>query len=74
MLITRWWTFPTVVAVNVVVTRSPLRLLAYASLAVPAILLAVDMAVSHRIYPEPDTFEQVVGTTVDDAGETVEVT
>jgi len=37
------------------VSRSPFRLLAYALVAVPLILLAVDMLVAHRFYPGPET-------------------
>ena len=60
-------------SLNVSISRSPLRLLAYAAFAVPAILLAVDMLFSYRWYPEPATFDQVVGTTIDDLGQTVDV-
>lgn len=59
---------------NVVVTRSPLRLLAYALLAVPAIVLAVDILFANRWFPAPDTYGQVVGTVVDAGGQTVDVT
>jgi hypothetical protein len=37
------------------VARSPWRLLAYALVAVPAVLLAIDILFSHRIYPRPET-------------------
>lgn len=37
------------------VTRSPMRLLGYALVAVPMILLAVDMAVAYRFFPHPET-------------------
>jgi hypothetical protein len=37
------------------VSRSPFRLLAYALVAVPMILLAVDMLFSYRFYPRPET-------------------
>ena len=60
-------------SVHVSVSRSPLRLLAYAALAVPAILLAVDMLFAYRWYPEPATFDRVVGTTVDADGQTIDV-
>ena len=58
---------------NIVVSRSPLRLLTFALLAVPAILLAVDMTVSHRWIRAPETSEVVVGQTSDETGETVKV-
>lgn len=38
----------------VTATRSPMRLLMHVLLAIPAILLAVDMTVSNRFYPLPD--------------------
>jgi hypothetical protein len=60
-------------SLQVSVSRSPLRLLGYAAFAVPAILLAVDMLFAYRWYPEPATFDQVVGTTVDANGQTVDV-
>jgi len=51
-----------------------MRLLAYAALAVPAILLAVDMLFwSYRFVPEPDTYDVVVGSTVDELGQPVDV-
>lgn len=59
---------------NLVVSRSPLRLLVYALLAVPAIVLAVDILFSHRWFPAPDSYGAVVGTVVDDNGQTVDVT
>jgi hypothetical protein len=37
------------------VSRSPLRLLGYALVAVPMILLAVDMLVAYRFFPFPET-------------------
>jgi len=60
-------------SISVSVSRSPLRLLAYAAFAVPAILLAVDMLFAYRWYPEPATFDQVVGTTIDANGQTIDV-
>lgn len=60
-------------SLQIAVTRSPLRLLAYAGFAVPAILLAIDMLFAYRWYPEPATYEQVVGTTIDASGQTVDV-
>ena len=51
-----------------------MRLLAYATLAVPAILLGVDMLFwSYRFVPEPDTYDVVVGSTVDELGQPVDV-
>ncbi len=55
------------------VGRSPLRALGFALLVVPMILLAVDMAFSHRWYPEPDSTEVVVSQTTDESGSTIEV-
>jgi len=61
-------------SVSVSVARSPLRLLTYAAIGVPAILLAVDMlAASYRWVPEPATYDQVVGTTINEFGEPVDV-
>lgn len=60
-------------SLHVSVSRSPLRLLAYAAIAVPAILLAVDMLFAYRWYPEPASFDQTVGTTIDELGQTVDV-
>ena len=59
---------------NVSVARSPIRMLAYAALAVPAILLAVDMLFSHRYFPDPESTNQVVGSTIEASGKTVDVT
>src|SRR3989304_9794578 len=59
---------------NVSVARSPVRMLAYAALAVPAILLAVDMLFSHRYFPDPESTNQVVGSTIEASGKTVAVT
>ncbi|HLA67410.1 MAG TPA: hypothetical protein VJP05_08020 [Acidimicrobiia bacterium] len=59
---------------NVAVARSPMRMLGYAALAVPAILLSVDMLFAHRWFPGPDATTQVVGSTVDEAGSIVDVT
>jgi hypothetical protein len=55
------------------VTRSPLRLLGYALLAVPMILLAVDMLVAYRFFPFPETTTASSTITADD-GSTTEVT
>lgn len=61
-------------SIRVSISRSPLRLLAYAALAVPAILLAVDMLFwSYRFAPEPDTYDVVVGSTVNELGQPVDV-
>ncbi|MEX0825768.1 MAG: hypothetical protein WD184_03270 [Acidimicrobiia bacterium] len=59
--------------VSVSIARSPLRLLAYAAFAVPAILLAVDMMAAYRWFPEPAFTESVVGTTINENGESVDV-
>jgi len=64
----------TVAAVIVTVGRSPLRVLAHVVLAVPAILLAVDMTISHRLFPEPETRDVVTGQTINSGGEEVDVT
>ena len=55
------------------VGRSPMRVLLLAILSVPAVLLAVDMTVTHRYFPAPEANEVVVGTTVNEIGETVDV-
>ena len=60
--------------VNPVVHRSPWRLIVLLVLAVPAILLAEDMLVSHRWVPAPATYDAVVGSTIDTNGSTVDVT
>jgi hypothetical protein len=54
--------------------RSPWRLTLFLVLAVPAILLAVDMMYSHRWVPKPSTYTATVGETVDDQGSVVPVT
>lgn len=59
--------------VSVSIARSPLRLLAYAAFAVPAILLAVDMMVAYRWIPEPAFTESVVGTTINENGQPIDV-
>ena len=58
------------------VTRSPLRLLLYSLLAVPLILLAVDMTISYRWFAEPETRDvtEVIGSTTDASGEVTEIT
>lgn len=62
------------VPVNLTVSRSPLRLLVFALLAVPAILLAVDMTISNKWIRAPETDEVVVGQTTDESGELVDIT
>lgn len=59
---------------NIAVSRSPLRLLVYALLAVPAVLLAVDMTISYRWIAPPETTDVVVGQTTDESGELVDIT
>lgn len=59
---------------NIAVSRSPLRLLVYALLAVPAVLLAVDMTISYRWIAPPETTDVVVGQTTDESGEMVDIT
>ncbi|MDX1691663.1 MAG: hypothetical protein R3290_11640 [Acidimicrobiia bacterium] len=57
------------------VARSPLRLLAMLLVAVPMILLAIDMTVTQRFFPPRATTQVVTGTAVDpETGETVDVT
>lgn len=58
------------------VTRSSLRLLGYALVAVPMILLAVDMLLSYRFYPHPETTQATRQVTAADGSvveETVQV-
>jgi len=55
------------------VARSPLRMFAFALVAVPMILLAVDMAFSYQYYPFPETTTENIQTTADD-GSVVEAT
>jgi hypothetical protein len=59
--------------VFVSVGRSPLRVILLAVLSVPAVLLAVDMSLTHRLFPAPETTDVVVGTTINTSGETVDV-
>jgi hypothetical protein len=56
------------------VGRSPLRVLSFALMSVPMLLLAVDMTFSYRLFPAPDTTDVVVGQTTDAAGNTVQIT
>jgi hypothetical protein len=53
----------------IVVTRSPLRLLVYVLLAIPAVMLAVDMNLSHRFFPLPEGNEVVTGSSIAPDGE-----
>jgi hypothetical protein len=46
----------------------------YALLAVPAVLLAVDMTISYRWIAPPETTDVVVGQTTDESGEMVDIT
>jgi hypothetical protein len=46
----------------------------YALLAVPAVLLAVDMTISYRWIAPPETTDVVVGQTTDESGELVDIT
>jgi len=55
------------------VARSPLRLLGYVLVAVPMILLAVDMLVAYRFFPFPETTTASSQVAADD-GSTTEVT
>lgn len=59
---------------KVSITRSAWRPLAYALAAVPMVLLAVDMTIAHRFFPEPDTTPVVVGTETFADGSTSEIT
>lgn len=59
--------------VFVSVGRSPLRVILLAVLSVPAVLLAVDMTLTHRLFPAPETTDVVLGTTINANGETVDV-
>ncbi|HSG79673.1 MAG TPA: hypothetical protein VLD62_08840 [Acidimicrobiia bacterium] len=57
------------------VARSPLRLLTMALVAVPMILLALDMSVTYRFFPRPATTEVVVGSDTDpDTGSSIQLT
>ena len=51
---------------TVSVGRSPLRMFAFALIAVPMILLAVDMGLSYRFYPFPETTTENVQITQED--------
>jgi hypothetical protein len=58
---------------KVTVTRSVWRVLGYTLLAIPMLLLAVDMSISHRFFPEPETSDVTETVTLSD-GSTTEVT
>ena len=58
---------------NISVMRSPWRLTLLLVLAVPAIVLAVDMLVSYRWVPKPDSYQATVGQTTDDQGNVVPI-
>ena len=59
---------------TVVVGRSALRLIGFVLLGSAMIVLAVDMTISYRFYPEPEGSDVTVGSTVDAAGSLVDVT
>lgn len=58
---------------TVTVTRSVWKVLGYTLLAIPMLLLAVDMSISHRFFPEPETSDVTETVTLGD-GSTTEVT
>lgn len=59
---------------TVLVGRSALRLIGFVLLGSAMIVLAVDMTISYRFYPEPESSEVTVGSVVDAAGSVVDVT
>jgi hypothetical protein len=59
---------------KVSVARSAWRPLAYALAAIPMVLLAVDMTIAHRFFPEPDSTPVVVTTETLVDGSTSEIT
>lgn len=59
---------------KVSITRSAWRPLAYAMVAIPMVLLAIDMTFAHRFFPKPDTTPVVVATESLPDGSTSEVT
>jgi hypothetical protein len=59
---------------GVVVGRSRLRLWAFAALAIPAIFVSVDLTRTHHFAPEPETSSVVVGQTVNEDGDTIDIT
>jgi len=58
---------------KVSVTRAAWRPVVYALFAIPMVILAVDMMVAHRWFPEPDTTEVSAVKTMED-GSTVDTT
>jgi hypothetical protein len=58
---------------KVSVTRAAWRPVVYALFAIPMVILAVDMMVAHRWFPEPDTTEVSAVKTLED-GSTVDTT
>ena len=58
---------------KVSVTRAAWRPVAYVLFAIPMLLLAVDMTVAHKWFPEPDTVEVDAVKTLED-GSTVDTT
>lgn len=59
---------------TVSVGRSSWRFVAYALIAVPMVLLALDMTIAYRFIPEPETTQVVLGETTNAAGETIDIT
>lgn len=64
----------TVPPVNLVVNRSSWRLIVLLVLSAFAVLLSIDILVSHRWAPAPATYDAVVGSTTDANGNPVNVT
>lgn len=58
---------------KVSVTRAAWRPVAYVLFAIPMILLAIDMVVAHKWFPEPDTTEVAAVQTLED-GSTIDTT
>ncbi|MBU1865854.1 MAG: hypothetical protein KKE89_05525, partial [Actinobacteria bacterium] len=58
---------------KVSVTRAAWRPVAYVLLAIPMVLLAIDMMVSHKWFPEPDSTEVAAVQTFED-GSTLDTT
>ena len=57
------------------VARSPLRLLTMVVVAVPMMLLALDMSVTYRFFPAPATTQVVVGSDTDpETGQSIDIT
>lgn len=59
---------------GLIIGRSSLRLWAFAALAVPAVFLAIDLTRTHHFAPQPETTSVVVGQTINEDGDTVDVT